>query len=375
MPNVGSLGFSSDLISNMDRPILYVAITNHGFGHATRTASLAATIQQLCPEVLLIMVTTAPRWLLELYIDGDFIYRPRAFDLGVVQSDSLTMDKAATLEKLKQIRKQERSLIASEVNFIRQNRVNLILADVPPLAAAIAKTAGIPCYMSSNFGWDFIYRTWGGEFLEIADWIGDCYRQCDRLFRLPFHEPMSAFPNITDVGLIGSSPDYQEDTLRSNWGITAPIDKTVLLTFGGLGLQQLPFDNLQHFPDWQFLTFNISAPDLPNLIKITDQKLRPVDFMPLCGRVISKPGYGTFSEAVRVGIPIVTMTREDFAEAAFLIEGISNYVPHQILNPAEFFQGNWEFLHQPLQPPKQSQPIAKDGNEAIAGAVIKAISN
>ena len=131
----------------MDRPILYVAITNHGFGHATRTASLAATIQQLCPEVLLIMVTTAPRWLLELYIDGDFIYRPRAFDLGVVQSDSLTMDKAATLEKLKQIRKQERSLIASEVNFIRQNRVNLILADVPPLAAAIAKTAGIPCYM------------------------------------------------------------------------------------------------------------------------------------------------------------------------------------------------------------------------------------
>jgi hypothetical protein len=359
----------------MDRPILYVAITNHGFGHATRTASLAATIQQLCPEVLLIMVTTAPRWLLELYIDGDFIYRPRAFDLGVVQSDSLTMDKAATLEKLKQIRKQERSLIASEVNFIRQNRVNLILADVPPLAAAIAKTAGIPCYMSSNFGWDFIYRTWGGEFLEIADWIGDCYRQCDRLFRLPFHEPMSAFPNITDVGLIGSSPDYQEDTLRSNWGITAPIDKTVLLTFGGLGLQQLPFDNLQHFPDWQFLTFNISAPDLPNLIKITDQKLRPVDFMPLCGRVISKPGYGTFSEAVRVGIPIVTMTREDFAEAAFLIEGISNYVPHQILNPAEFFQGNWEFLHQPLQPPKQSQPIAKDGNEAIAGAVIKAISN
>lgn len=359
----------------MDRPILYVAITNHGFGHATRTASLAATIQQLCPEVLLIMVTTAPRWLLELYIDGDFIYRPRAFDLGVVQSDSLTMDKAATLEKLKQIRKQERSLIASEVNFIRQNRVNLILADVPPLAATIAKTAGIPCYMASNFGWDLIYRTWGGEFLDIADWIGDCYSQCDRLFRLPFHEPMSAFPNITDVGLIGSSPHYQEDTLRSNWGITAPIDKTVLLTFGGLGLQQLPFDNLQHFPDWQFLTFNISAPDLPNLIKITDQKLRPVDFMPLCGRVISKPGYGTFSEAVRVGIPIVTMTREDFAEAAFLIEGISNYVPHQILNPADFFQGNWEFLHQPLQPPKQSQPIAKDGNEAIAGAVIKAVSN
>lgn len=359
----------------MERPILYVAITNHGFGHATRTATIAGTIQKLCPEVLLIMVTTAPRWLLELYIDGDFIYRPRAFDIGVVQADSMTMDKAATLEKLRQIRDSQRSLIASEVNFIRQNRVNLILADVPPLAAAIASAADIPCYMSSNFGWDFIYRAWGGEFLEIADWISDLYSKCDRLFRLPFHESMSAFPNIIDVGLIGSSPRYPLDALRSNWGITAPQDKTVLLTFGGLGLQQLPYENLQHFPDWQFLTLNISAPELPNLIKITDQKLRPVDFMPLCGRLISKPGYGTFAEAVRVGTPIVTMTREEFAEAAFLIEGISDCVPHQILAPSEFFQGNWEFLHQPLQPPKQSQLLAKDGNEAIASAIIKAIAS
>ncbi len=47
------------------RPILYVAITNHGFGHATETASVAAKIQQMCPEILLILVTTAPRWLLE----------------------------------------------------------------------------------------------------------------------------------------------------------------------------------------------------------------------------------------------------------------------------------------------------------------------
>ncbi len=358
----------------MSRPILYVAITNHGFGHATRTASVAATIQQLCPEVLLIMVTTAPRWLLQLYIEGDFIYRPRAFDLGVVQTDSLTMDKVATLEKLQQIRSQQRSLIASEVNFMRQNRVNLILADVPPLVAAIAKTAGIPCWMSSNFGWDFIYRPWGGEFEAIVDWMSDCYSQCDRLFRLPFHESMSAFPNITDVGLTGSSPRYPVDELRSNWGISAPIDKTVLLSFGGFGLQQIPYDNLQQFPDWQFITLNLSAPELPNLIKITDQKLRPVDFMPLCGRVISKPGYGTFAEAVRAGVPIVTMTREDFAEAALLLEGITNYTHHQILNPAEFFHSNWEFLHQPLQPPQQPQPIAKDGNEAIAHAVIKAIS-
>ncbi|MBN4006292.1 glycosyl transferase [Nostoc sp. LPT] len=354
----------------MERPILYLAITNHGFGHATRTASIAATIQKLCPEVLLILVSTAPRWLLECYIEGDFIYRPRAFDLGVVQTDSLTMDKGATLEKLLYIKKHQNSLIASEVNFIRQNRVNLILADIPFLAPGFAKAANIPCWMMSNFGWDFIYRDWGGEFTAVADWISDWYSKCDRLFRLPFHEPMPAFNNITNVGLTGGSPRHSPDDLRSIWRITAPVEKTILLTFGGLGLQQIPYDNLQQFQDWQFLVFDQSAPDLPNLVKINDHKYRPVDFMPICGRVVSKPGYSTFSEATILGVPIVTIPREDFAEATFIVEGITDYNQHQIITASEFFQGTWNFLHELPQLAKQSQPIAKDGNETIAQAVI-----
>ncbi|QLE56953.1 glycosyl transferase [Nostoc sp. TCL26-01] len=354
----------------MERPILYVAITNHGFGHATRTASVAATIQKLCPEVLLIMVTTAPRWLLECYIEGDFIHRPRAFDLGVVQSDSLNMDKAATLAKLLEIKKQQNSLIASEVNFLRQNRVHLILADIPFLAPLFAKAAGIPCWMMSNFGWDFIYRDWGGEFVAIADWISDCYSKCDRLFRLPFHEPLPAFSHITDVGLTGGSPRFSDEDIRAVWGITAPKEKTVLLTFGGLGLQQIPYDNLRRYPDWQFIVFDQSAPNLPNLIKISDRQYRPVDFMPICGRVVSKPGYGTFAEATRLDIPLVTIPRDDFAETPFLLGGLANYNFHQILTPEEFFHGNWDFLLQPLQPPRQSQPLAKDGNQAIAQAMI-----
>jgi hypothetical protein len=355
----------------MQRPILYITITNHGFGHTTRTAAIAATIQKLYPEILLIIVTSAPRWLLECYIDGDFILRQREFDIGVVQADSLTMDKAATLAKLREIQKNQNSLIASEVNFIRQNRVNLILADIPFLAAGFSKAAHIPCWMTSNFGWDLIYRDWGGEFREIADWISDWYAQCDQLFRLPFHEPMSAFPNIVDVGLTGGSPNYLVEVLRATWGIHTPPEKTILITFGGLGLQQIPYENLSQFPDWQFITFDSAAPNLPNLIKVTNRQYRPVDFMPICSKVVSKPGYGTFAEATKLGIPIVTITRDDFAEANFLLAGIANYHHHQILTPAEFFQPSWDFLLAPPQPPHQlNQQIPPYGNEAIASAVI-----
>ena len=355
------------------RPILYLAITNHGFGHATRAASVAAEIQRLCPEVLLILVTTAPRWLLEGYISGDFILRPRAYDIGVIQTDSITMDKAATLKKLQELKARQASIIASEVNFIQQNQVGLILADLPPLAAAIAKAAHIPCYMMSNFGWDFIYQAWQAElpdFGEIVEWIQGCFSQCDRLFRLPLHEPMSAFPQITDVGFTGGTPHYSPEQLKQNLNLTAPKERTVLLTFGGLGLEQIPYQNLEHFADWQFITFDRNAPNLPNLIKLSSPQYRPVDVMPICYCMISKPGYSTFSEACRQNLPIISITRDDFAEAPVLLRATQNYVPHRLLQPAEFFAGAWEFLHEPLQPPLQSTELVADGNHEIAQAVL-----
>jgi hypothetical protein len=362
----------------MPQPILYLAITNHGFGHATRAASVAAEIQRLCPEVLLILVTTAPRWLLEAYISGDFILRPRAYDIGVIQTDSITMDKAATLAKLQELRSKQEAIIASEVNFIHQNRVGLILGDIPPLAAPIAKAAGIPCFMMSNFGWDFIYRYWADEYPEfnaMADWIEDCFGQCDRLFRLPLHEPMSAFSTVTDVGFTGGTPRYSAEHLRQDLNLTAPKEKTVMLTFGGLGLEEIPYHNLERFPDWQFLTFDRNAPDLPNLLHVRNPYYRPVDLMPLCHCVISKPGFSTFSEACRVQTPIISITRDDFAEAAVLLNATQDYLPIQILKPAEFFEGTWDFLHQPFHPPRIPDAPRPDGNREIAEIVINQLQN
>jgi hypothetical protein len=351
-------------------PTLYVAITNHGFGHATRMAAVVAEIQRRRPDVLLILATTAPRWLLDSYIPGDFIHRHSALDIGVIQSDSVTMDQETTLAKLQKIRLEQRAMIAREVTFLQQNRVDLMLADIPPLATAIAHAAQIPCWMISNFGWDFIYRPWGGEFGEIADWIADLFGQCDRLFRLPFHEAMGAFPTIIDVGLTGGSPHFSIAEMREKFGIHTPVEHTILLTFGGLGLSRIPYFNLAKFPHWQFITFDRQAPDLPNLIKVTDSQYRPVDFMPLCHAVVSKPGYSTFAEACRIGTPIITITRDDFAESPVLLAGMQDCHPHQILTPDAFYHSDWNFLENALQPPRTNNIVDGHGNGAIAEAVI-----
>jgi len=354
----------------MPRSSLYVAITSHGFGHAVRACSVVAAMQQQDPEVYPILATTVPRWLLAAYLPGAFHQRERALDVGAVQSDSMTLDQGATLAQWQQLEREWAAIVAEEAAFAREQGASLVLGDIPPLAVPIAEAAGVPAWLMSNFGWDYIYRPWGGEFARVADTIAACYSRSDRLFRLPMHEPMAAFPAVTDVGLVGGSPRFEANRVRADLGIETPPERTVLLTFGGLGLQQLPYANLRRFPDWQFITFDREAPPLPNLMPVTDAPYRPVDLMPLCGRVISKPGYSTFAEALRVGVPIASLTREDFAEGPLLVEGLRDYAWHQILTPTEFLQGDWSFLHDSPQPPRRAHALATDGTETIAQAAI-----
>jgi predicted glycosyltransferase len=358
----------------MSPPTIYIAITDHGFGHAARTASIAGYLQKLLPSVKLIIVTTAPKWLLECYIDGDFIYRQRGFDVGVVQADSLKMDLAATLAKWDNIIAQKDEIIAAEVAFCREHQVGLVFADAPQFATLIAKQLGVPCWMSSNFGWDFIYRDWGDKFSSIVNLIGDCYSQCDRLFRTPLHESMDRFPVIEDVGLTGGDPKYSLVELKVKFKLIQPKQRTILLTFGGLSLDAIPYYNVSQFPDYQFITLDQHAPELSNLVKVLDKAFRPVDFMPLCDRVVSKPGYSTYAEALKLQIPIVSLTRSGFAEAEIILNGMQDYGDHQVINPDQFFNPNWEFLRQPLQPARVDHKLKIDGNQSIASSIVQYFS-
>jgi hypothetical protein len=354
----------------MSNPTIYIAITDHGFGHAARTAAITGQLQQLLPSIELIIVTTAPKWLLECYIEGDFIYRQRGFDVGVVQADSLKMDLDATLARWHDLISRKDEIVAEEVAFCQAHHVDLVFGDVPPFATLIAKQLGVPCWMSGNFGWDFIYRDWGKKFDFITDLIGDCYGQCDRLFRVPLHESMDRFPAIEDVGLTGGDPKYSLAKVREQFKLIQPKAQTILLTFGGLSLDAIPYQNVSQFPEYQFITLDANAPDLPNLVKVIDRAFRPVDFMPLCDRVVSKPGYSTYAEALKLQIPIVSLTRSGFAESEIILNGMQDYGYHQVISPDQFFNTNWDFLHQPLQPPRVDTKLATDGNHSIATSII-----
>ena len=354
---------------------IYVAISSHGYGHATRMAAAIDCLLQLNPDILPIVVTAAPRWLLEKHItSGKFLHRPRPLDFGVIQSDSLTIDRATTLKRLEELQSRADAIIRAEAEFIRLNRVSLVFGDIPPLACAIAKAAEVPCWMAGNFSWDFIYRDYGPEFDPYADWIAKLYADCDRLFRLPFHHGMEAFSAIEDVGLTGGVPTYSADEIQQRLHLDADRP-TVLLTFGGMGIHNIPYQNVAAFADWQFLTLDPSAPnDIPNLRLLNGEEWRPVDILPACHQAVVKPGYGTFAEVIRLGIPVRCITRPNFAEAELLMDGLRRYGHHQVLEHDRVMGDSWSWLEEGFVTPSHSNTIDRDGNWTIARALEAELS-
>lgn len=350
---------------------LYVAISPHGFGHTTRTCSIVAALQTLMPDLPVTIVTTAPQWLIDSYLTQPYHYRPVSLDVGVVQTDGLQMDKLATLLKLKELIAQQEKLVETEVKYIKSQGISLVFADMPPLAIAIARSVGIPCWVSSNFGWDLIYQDWITElpeFQSIVAWIQDLYHRADLLLRQPFCESMPAFSNKIDVGLTGGTPKFSREQIYQKLSIDADRS-VVLLSFGGLGLQSIPYQNLANFPDIHFLSFDCHAPQLHNLTIFSGKDLRPVDVMPICRGVITKPGYSTIAEACRLDIGIICLTRSGFAEGAYLIEGVQNYMNHHIISPEEFYQGDWQFLSLPFSLPKLTDRLDCQGEWTIANKI------
>ena len=355
--------------------VLYVAISSHGFGHATRMAAVIDCLLQLNSDILPIIVTAVPRWLFDKHIQsGKFLYRPRPLDFGVIQSDSLTIDRETTLRKLQELKSQAGGIVRAEVDFIRLNRVQLVFGDIPPLACDIAKAAGVPCWMASNFSWDFIYRDYGPEFYPYADWIAELYGTCDRLFRLPFHHEMEAFPTQEDVGLTGSLPQYSAERVRQLLQLD-PHQPTVMMTFGGMGIQNIPYGNLSAYPNWQFLTLDSSAPtDLPNLRKLNGTEWRPVDILPACDQVVIKPGYGTFAEVLQSQVPARCITRSHFAEAQLLVDGMRRFGHHQILEHDRVLGNSWEWLEEDFVAPLEPSGLARHGTLTIARALNAQLS-
>ena len=350
--------------------LIYACTSAHGFGHGSRCAAVLGALARLRPHWRLVISTALPAPFLDLaFADVPHERRHCRWDVGVVQADALAVDGEATLAALDELQGQIDTTIEREADWLRrQQGPVLVLADVPPDAVRLAGCIDAPLVWLASFGWDAIYRPMGEAFAPWAERCLRLYRQGDLLLGCPFSLPMPwGLPRV-ELGITSAPPRHPAGTVRQRLDLPPDRDRCVLISFGGLGLALDP-DLLARWPDHCFLGSEPSLAEVANG-RWLPPDLRPVDVMPVMGRLITKPGYSSFCEAFAHDVGIHLVRRTGFAEAPVLEEALRRHGRHRLLEQVEFHAGEWQ-LDRPLLEPVEG-PLRLDGALRAAVAIATA---
>ncbi len=350
--------------------LLYLCLSSHGYGHATRQASILHEVKKLRPDWKIVVSSIVDsKFLNNILLDINVEHRRVRWDVGMVQDNALDVDLNSTSIELNRFYEYINEQINIEAEWIlSRSEKSIIVGDIPSSAASLSKKLNLPLIWIGNFGWDNIYNDFGSLFDSHVEKIRREYSQGDLLLKLPFAMNMQwGIPKI-DVGMIYSRP--RELSSRFKNSISSQKSKNILVGFGGMGLD-LDFNLFNKWPSFNFIlpqidNVFIEQDDLPSNLYLLPSRYRLLDVMPFCSRFICKPGFSSFCEAIANSLPMHVALRNNFAESEYLINGLKDLSYHRIITQQKLFSGDWE-LDQKLLPPNSTPNL-------INGSIKAAIS-
>jgi hypothetical protein len=349
--------------------LIYACLSSHGYGHGSRSAAVLGELAALRPDWRLVLATGLAESFLELAFGPvPFERRPCLWDVGMVQANALAVDPTATLAALARLEAALPEQVRVEAAWLaEQGQPVAVFADVPPAAALLAGQLGAPLVWLASFGWDAIYEPMGGAFAERARRYRQLYGQGDLLLHCPLSLPMPwGIPSLR-IGITSSRPRLDAAELARRLELPQERQRCVLVSFGGLGLALDP-SLLARWPEHVFIGPDPALATVPNG-RVLPEGTRPLDLMPLAGRLITKAGYSSFCEAFSQGVGIHLVDRQGFAEAPVLREALQDHGQHRLLSEAQWRLGDWE-LDQPLRAPRIG-PLPQDGAAVAAAGLVR----
>jgi L-arabinokinase len=293
-------------------------ISGHGYGHGVRSCVI---INRIPSKNRILVFSSLPSDFFREELKVEYRHVPCELDSGCIQSDCVHIDIAATIKKYTEINKKREKIIKQFSGLIKKLGVELVLADIPPLAFPIAAVAGVPGIGISNFTWADIYQPYlhqNPEFSPVLEQINDDYGKADQYFSLYPNMEGKGFYRQEKAGIIARKGKNRRNELAATYGIN-PGKKWCLIYIGNFGLNGIQWERLREYSDWEFFgLYPLSgAPDNYHLLS-KNTGFNYADFTASSHIVFGKLGYGLVAESLYHGIPTLFFERRNFAEYPYL---------------------------------------------------------
>lgn len=355
------------------RSLVYY-ITAHGYGHGVRSCDIIKALRRADPELSIRVVSDLPVDFLRSRLDLPMeSFRAGSFDVGMVQLDSIRVDVEQTLHRIEAVLAHRSERIRGERQFLREQRAGLVVCDIPGLPIEAAKAEGLTALAVGNFAWDWIYEEFeprDNRWTPVIRAFREAYGQTDLLLRLPFAEPMAAFPRRRDIPLVASPGRARRDELAAAYGID-PGKTWVLLSFTTLDWDDAALREVAALRDYAFLTVLPLGWSQPGFYGIDRHRFPFTDVIASADVVVSKPGYGILSECVVNDKPLVYAERTEFREYPILEAALQRHLRHQHIPAEALYRGQLEpYLTQGLARPPAREPMRAGGDHIAAGELL-----
>jgi L-arabinokinase len=357
-------------------------VTGHGFGHATRVLGLVQRILEEADTIVYLISSLDESFFYESLSSSEASFKDRlvvinrCLDAGAIQMNALLMDVEKTLSGYyEKVHMNHERLLTQEVQFLRELRPNLVLVDASPLACKAARLASIKSIIISNFTWDSIYipmfehlksstKALAYDYHEMIRLVQDDYASADCYIQLPGEMPVPSLltGKVIPAPLMSRRPTSQSrEEVLAKYGITDTTKRIVVFGFGGhrvsefaLSERMLPSDFICLVLQAEGMRFNSDAFfALPRDVHVPD-------LLAVAEVMLGKIGYGTCSECLAIGTPLICVTRDLWPEEAPLKELMTRFNSVVEMPRSDFDMGHWmEYILRAAEMKRQGWDISE----------------
>lgn len=345
---------------------LLATVSAHGFGHFAQTALVLKELHQQFPDVRITLRTRLPEALVKSRIPGDVTVVPEVADFGMEMTSALDVDFDASAQRYRQLHRHWAEQVEREARRLHSLKPDLVLANAPYLTLAGAHRAGIDSIGLCSLNWADIYKDYFIETpgaRDIHQQMVEAYNRARIFFKPTPSMAMPDFDNGLIVPPLAQLGNNARDFLNQHWQLR-PGEKLVFLVPGGISTP-IPLDQWPCIEGIRWVTSWAVNSERDDILQFDDCPLSFTDLLCSCDVVITKPGYGTTTEVVCNGKPILFVKRGDWAEEPFIVDWLLQHAQALEISREQFFYGGLAAsIEQVLSLPQPPVPVA-DGARSI----------
>lgn len=332
-----------------------VEISSHGYGHAAMTAPLINHLQSRHPALKVTLRTAVPLAFLKSKFKGPFNHQPQSCDVGMLMNGAFAVDRSATLRAYRDLHADWPARIDEERKALTALNPDLVISNIAYLPLIAAREAGIPAIAIGCLNWAEIFSHYYPEEQAIQQQILDAYRSAKLFIRTEPAMPMDGLDTQRVGPLIDKGKKVRE-ALLARLGLTEEA-KIILVSMGGIKTEL----SAEHWPRLEHAHYIAATPvdnaNRPDVTHFEELGLDYNDLLRACDLLLTKPGYGNFTEAALNTTPVLYVNRDEWPEQPYLTAWLQRHVPCNEITQKQFRLGRFnDEMGQLLQRPRSSTP-------------------